>query len=209
LFLLSLLFSFCLSSFSCPCLFSALKPHADLIEEADVGGFKIITDHGHALRRVAFSCLCTLLEIVPHRLHMKDFIKNLMEAVVANYTKDKLMHYELQTQGWDLFRKNLATTHQTYLLELLNSMPEFIIEVAKVNVNVAKKKVDKSTVVDPGADPAKAQEVLRHMVQAFMVMKTIPGAEQLQQFTQFFGIIENTGILKDYLIEYTKTGIPQ
>jgi cullin-associated NEDD8-dissociated protein 1 len=57
-----------------PVLYEATRPDPRLIRVVDLGPFKHKIDDGLPLRKAAFQCLDTLLQVAPHRLNLREFM---------------------------------------------------------------------------------------------------------------------------------------
>lgn len=58
-----------------PVLYAELQPKESLVRVVDLGPFKHRIDDGLPLRKAAFQCLETLLDVAPHRLDLSEYVK--------------------------------------------------------------------------------------------------------------------------------------
>jgi len=158
-----------------PALYQECKPHPELIHEVDYGAFKESVDDGLALRKAAFQCLATLLDVAPHRLNMQEFITFAQGGLIDQS--------DIQVSTWQIF-SSVAQHHGSYLLEILDSVPALILPSVKAHIAASKTK-----------EPEKALDCLRAMVRAISTFGRVQGVEQCRKYTLFVQQICATPLL--------------
>jgi len=159
-----------------PSLYEETKPKPELIHERDYGAFKETIDDGLPLRKAAFQCLGTLLDVCPHRLSMNEYINFMQQGLNDN---PDIQVTTFQTFGY------IALYHGSSLLEILNNLPDMLMKSIKAHMNAAKAK-------EP--DPV-AVDCLRAFLRAMMIFNKIPGVELCTKYTHFYKQVCATPIL--------------
>jgi len=158
-----------------PALYEEAKPHPELVREVDFGAFKEIIDDGLPLRKAVFQTLATLLDVAPHRLNMTEFI---------NVTQNGLVDTpDIQISTFQIFT-NIAQSHGSALLEVLDQLPNIIMKSVKAHIQASKTK-----------EPEQALDCLRAVVRAVAAFNKIPGVEQATKYTVFVKQIGATPLL--------------
>jgi cullin-associated NEDD8-dissociated protein 1 len=170
-----------LTSLILPALYEETKPKLELIHEVDYGAFKKTIDDGKPLRKAAFQCLGTLLDVSSHRLNMQEYIKYIQSGL-ADAEDIQITTYQLFT--------DLGQYHGSSMLEVLDSMPKLIMGSVKSHIAAAKTK-----------EPEVALECLRALMRAMIQWNTIPGVELCGLYTHFFKQVCATPILAQMLKE--------
>jgi cullin-associated NEDD8-dissociated protein 1 len=170
-----------------PALYEETKVKPELIHERDYGAFKEIIDDGLPLRKAAFQCLGTLLDVCPHKLGMQEFIAVTQQGLVDNT--------DIQVTTFQIFAY-IALYHGSSLLEILNSLPELLMKSIKNHMNAAKAK-------EP--DPV-AVDCLRSFLRAMGTFNKIPGVELCTKYTHFYKQVCATPILAQMQKELDASG---
>jgi len=173
-----------------PVLYSETKINPALIEEVDYVAFKQTVDHGLPLRKSAFECLTTLLELSPKKLDMQVFIREVQKGLSDTGP-------EIQIATFHVFQ-HIAKHHASSLIEILDSMPAGLMVNVKSQLSAAKTK-----------DGEMAKECLRALVASMVMWNQIPGVEMCTKYTQFFKQVCATPLLAGMLKEIEAANNPQ
>jgi cullin-associated NEDD8-dissociated protein 1 len=170
-----------------PALYEETKIKPELIHERDYGAFKETVDDGLPLRKAAYQCLGTLLDVCPHRLSMQEYIQVMQQGLIDNS--------DIQVTTFQIFGY-IALYHGSSLLEILNSLPDMLMKSIKTHMTAAKAK-------EP--DPV-AIDCLRAFLRAMGVFNKIPGVELCTKYTHFYKQVCATPILAQMQKELDASG---
>jgi len=171
-----------------PVLYVETKAHPELIEEVDYVAMKVTVDKGLPLRKEVYSCLLALLQITPKRLDMQEFLKYVQQGLVDNQT-------DIQIATFEIFN-HIARNHPEALLELLDQLPNLLMNRVKDHLKAAKNP----------KEGQKERDVLRAFVGSMVTFNKVPGVELCAKYTKFFKQVVATQLLKEMLEEMTKAG---
>jgi len=164
-----------------PVLYIEIEPNEKHIRILDLGPFKHKVDDGLPLRKAAFQCLETLLDVAPHRLDLSEFIKKIQIGLVD--------HDDIQIVTYQILY-NMAQYHGGKLLEVLDELPNQIMKGVKNKLKEAK-----------GNEPERAKDVLRSAVRSLYTINQVAGVEQCAKFTEFYMRVLKTALLAQMLKE--------
>jgi len=173
-----------------PILFVETKAHPELIEEVDYVAMKVTVDKGLPLRKEVYSCLLSLLQITPKRLDLQEFLKYVQQGLIDNQT-------EIQIATFQIFN-HMALNQPEALLELLDQLPNLLMNKVKDHLKVAKNP----------KEGQKERDVLRAFVGSMVIFNQVPGVQLCTKYTKFFKQVVATPLLKEMLEEITKAGAP-
>lgn len=162
-----------------PSLYSETKAHPELVHLVDYGNFKENVDDGLPLRKSVFMCLSSLLENGAYRLDMQLFMKQLIGGLTDN---DDIQIISLQ-----MF-ETIARIQPGPLLEILDSLPNTIMDSVKNHLKVAKTP-----------EGERSMDCLRAIVKALTVFNKVPGHEMCAQYNRFYKQVLATALLKEIL----------
>jgi len=168
-----------------PILYVEIEPNEKYIRVLDLGPFKHKVDDGLPLRKAAFQCLETLLDVAPHRLDLSEYVRKIQLGLV-DHDDIEILTYQILA--------NMAQYHGGKLLEVLEELPNQIMKGVKNKLKEAK-----------GNEPERAKDVLRSAVRSMYTINQIPGVEQCVQFTDFYLRVLKTALLAQMLKEMQGT----
>lgn len=169
-----------------PALYAEAVPHPELIRMVDYGGWKEKVDDGLFLRKSLFMCLSSLLDRGSERLNIKTFLEVLMNGVTD--------HVEIQVVSLKML-ESVARRHPGSLLEVLDLLPDKIMDTVKCHIKAAKPDPTASK----QAEIEQAMDCLRALVKALCVFNAVPGHEMCVKYATFFKQIRATASLKALL----------
>jgi len=164
-----------------PHLYKETEPDPKLVRAVEYGCFKVNVDDGLPIRKAAFQCLETLLDVAPHRLDIKEFINQIQKGLVD--------HDDIQIVSYNIFH-SIAQWHGPALLQVIDEMPPLIMKSVRQKLKEAKEK-----------EPERAKDVLRTAVRAMYAMRHIPQVDLCTKFTDFYLRVLQTQLLAKMLQE--------
>jgi len=169
-----------------PVLYKETVPDPKLVRVVDYGPFKVNFDDGLPLRKAAFQCLETLLDVAPHRLDLKEYITEVQKGL--------LDHDDIQIVTYNMLHYT-ATWHGNALLQVIEELPTLIMQSVRKKLKEANEK-----------EPERAKDVLRSAVRALYAMHSIPGvADMCPKFREFYARVLQTARLAKMLKELLET----
>lgn len=165
-----------------PALYRETVPNPKLVRVIDYGPFKVNFDDGLPLRKAAFQCLETLLDVAPHRLDLKEYVLEIQKGLND--------HDDLQIVVYNMLY-NCAQWHGNALLQVIEELPTLVMASVRKKLKEANEK-----------EPERALTVLRSSVRALYAMNSIPGvAEMCPKFRDFYARVLQTARLAKMLKE--------
>jgi len=162
-------------------LYAETKPDPSLVRVVDLGPFTQNVDDGLPLRKAAYQALGTILSVAPHRVDVREFV-GYISTGLTDYDDVQMLAYAI------LY--DMAQHHQTALLEVLDSLPDVILNGVKQKLKEAK-----------GAEPQRALDVLRATVRSLYAIHCVPGVEVCGRFCDFYLRVLKTALLAKMLQE--------
>jgi len=173
-----------------PVIYAETKPNKDLIHEVDFGAFKQVVDDGLPLRKAAFQCLGTMLQVVPHWLDMQEYI-----SFISLGLSDQ---EDIQITTYQTFR-DIAVFHSSAVLEILDGLSKTIMSGVKNNLKNAKLV---------GQEAERAKDCLSACVRALDTFNKIPGVDICKEYKTFFKQVCATPLLVQ-MIKELEAGAPK
>jgi len=173
-----------------PVLYEATRPDPRLVRVVDLGPFKHKMDDGLALRKAAFQCLDTLLQVAPHRLDLREFMGHVRLGVGD--------HDDIQIVTYQILH-DVALSHGATLLEQLDDLPPVIMASVKEKLKEAKTEVADGE--QQNKNPERAKDVLRAAVRALHTVNNIANVDQAPKFVEFYLRVLKTPLLAQLLKE--------
>jgi cullin-associated NEDD8-dissociated protein 1 len=164
-----------------PIVYAETRPNPSLIRTVDYGPFKHQVDDGLPLRRAAFTCMDTLVDVASNRLIYADFA----ESLKCGFSDDT----DIQQISYGILTK-FALNSPRELLEVLDLLPDPIMKSIKLQLKLSK-----------GNDPEQARVTLRSAIRALDKIRRIPGAEQIAKFDYLYSRVQKTANLAEMLKE--------
>jgi len=170
-----------------PLIYAESKPNKDLIHEVDFGAFKQTVDDGLPLRKAAFQCLGTMLQVVPHRLDMQEYISYIQQGLSDQE--------DIQISTYQTFR-DIAVFHSSAVLEILDGLSKTIMSGVKNHLKNAKLT---------GQEAERAKDCLMACVRALDTFNKIPGVDICKEYKAFFKQVCATPLLVTMIKELEGT----
>jgi len=164
-----------------PILYKETVPDEKYVRTVDLGCFKHKVDDGLPLRKAAYQALATILEVAPHRLDLKEYIRHIREGLSDTNDIQILSYQILQT---------VAVEQGQEMLTVVDELPEYIMKGIRAKLKEAK-----------GEEPERAKDVLRTAVKALSSINKIPNIQQCIEFSNFYLRVLKTPILAKMLSE--------
>ena len=170
------------------CINAETKPHEELIRVINFGPIDRRVDDGFPLRKAAFQCLDTILDVTSEGASLEVLLPNIRDGVEDEETDIQILAY--------LILHKIALSQGSQLLDLIDTITESI----KKNM-IARIKGSRE------AEPDKHLDVLRSAVRALNAITKVPGYETTTQFYPFFKQVLQTQLLKDMMkVENERNG---
>eukprot|EP00455_Lapot_gusevi_P028577 TRINITY_DN3053_c0_g2_i1.p1 TRINITY_DN3053_c0_g2~~TRINITY_DN3053_c0_g2_i1.p1 ORF type:complete len:1239 (+),score=571.04 TRINITY_DN3053_c0_g2_i1:71-3787(+) len=163
-----------------PVVYQETVINRSLIREIDLGPFKHIVDDGFPLRKAAYQCMETLVDVASEILNIHEFVRHLQEGLNDDEKDIQLITYQI-------FYK-IATWRGVQLLEVVEDLPPLLTKGITKKLKEAKEN-----------EPERAIDVLRSAVRALYSIRSIPGAEQCEKFCTFYSRVLQTAQLKEMI----------
>ena len=146
------------------------KAHPELIRVEDYGPFTRKVDDGFPLRKAVYQCIDTCFDVgVDYFPNVMDVIMTLIMNGTADEEKDiQVLAYQILFK-FAQPRKEGLNTQRTLLEAMFNATVP-----AKIKEGVVGKLKEAK-----GAEPEKANEVLRAAVRTLHAMRWVPGASRI------------------------------
>lgn len=149
-----------------PVLYDLTKVKPELIRDVDLGPFKHKVDDGLEIRKAAFECMYTLLEVCLDRLNIHTFISHLVDGLKDHYDIKMLCH---------LMLVRLAHTTGPALVEGLDILVEPLrtTVTTKVKDNAVKQELERN------------EELIRSALRAIVAISKLENTDRSASFTSF------------------------
>jgi len=149
-----------------PVLYDLTKVKAELIRDVDLGPFKHKVDDGLEIRKAAFECMYTLLEVCLDRLNIHIFISHLVDGLKDHYDIKMLSH---------LMLVRLAQTSGPALTEGLDVLVEPLrtTVTTKVKDNAVKQELERN------------EELIRSALRAIVAISKLENTDRCVSFISF------------------------
>jgi len=184
-----------------PVLYAALSPDPSLVRVVDMGPFKHKVDDGLPLRKAAFQCLDTVLDVAFPALDSVTFLRHLSKGLTD--------HPDIVILVYGMLAK-VAQRYPNQLAQVLDEMPPPMMDGIKTQLKLAKTAapVDASssgsTSGAASADQsiaARAQDVLRAAVRSLYTIQSMPTVGSCTQFIELYQRVLKTQMLARMLDE--------
>eukprot|EP01100_Stratorugosa_tubuloviscum_P012112 TRINITY_DN55_c0_g3_i1.p1 TRINITY_DN55_c0_g3~~TRINITY_DN55_c0_g3_i1.p1 ORF type:complete len:1261 (-),score=620.89 TRINITY_DN55_c0_g3_i1:148-3930(-) len=162
-----------------PMLYNETKVKAELIREVMLGPFKHKVDGGLDLRKSAFECMSTLLDVCSTALDLSLFVNHLIEGLKDVHDIRIVAH---------LMLSRLAPISAVTITDSLDSISRPLIETitTKCKDNAVKQEIDKN------------EELVRSAIRSVVSISFIPNIDTFSKFEEIVKAINSANQSKYY-----------
>jgi cullin-associated NEDD8-dissociated protein 1 len=150
-----------------------------LVRSVNFGPFKHQVDDGLELRKSAYMCIETLVDVAANRVIASDFV----ESLKRGFSDEN----EIQQLSYSALSK-FAFRNPKGMLEILDVLPDVLMKNLKHHLKLSKSSSSESD---------SSVSILRLGLRALELIRHIPGSEHCSRFSYLLDRVHSTRLIQD------------